>query len=144
VPRFEVRIFKDASGSAPFLEWIRALGRENIKAAAKVRTCVERLEEFGHDLRRPTSSPLRDKIHELRARTGKVHYRVLYFFDGRGRAVPAVGCTKEDEVEDADIDRAIACRSKYLENPERYTYREPSNVPIETVTKTRHQRGARD
>jgi len=37
---------------------------ENIKAAAKVRTCVERVEEFGHDLRRPTSSRLRDKIHE--------------------------------------------------------------------------------
>jgi hypothetical protein len=43
-----------------------------------------------------------------------VHYRVLYFFDGPGVAVIALGCTKEDEVSDAEIDRAAQYRNAFL------------------------------
>ena len=60
-----------------------------------------------HALRRPSSAPLRDEIHELRVKVKRVNYRVLYFFDGSGAAALALGCTKEGTVEATDIDRAV-------------------------------------
>lgn len=49
-----------------------------------------------------------------RIRDRRVHYRVLYFFDGPAVAVIALGCTKEDEVGDAEIDRAAQYRNAFL------------------------------
>jgi hypothetical protein len=34
----------------------------------------------GHELRRPYADYLRAGVHELRARVGRVNYRILYFF----------------------------------------------------------------
>jgi hypothetical protein len=79
----------------------------------------------GHTLRRPTSAPLRDDIHELRFKVRKVNYRVLYFFAGAGVAVIAHGCTKEGEVDDRDIDRAVARRKQFEANPALHTAPEP-------------------
>ena len=49
-----------------------------------------------------------------RSRDRRVHYRVLYFFDGPAVAVIALGCTKGDEVGDAEIDRAAHYRNAFL------------------------------
>jgi hypothetical protein len=38
---------------------------------------IERLEEAGSELRRPTTDVLRDGIYELRAKRGHVNYRLL-------------------------------------------------------------------
>ena len=46
--------------------------------------------------------------------------RVLYFFDGHGAAVLALGCTKEGAVEAADIDRALRYRAMYLSAPTKH------------------------
>ncbi|MGD0139510.1 MAG: type II toxin-antitoxin system RelE/ParE family toxin [Tepidisphaeraceae bacterium] len=82
---------------------------------------VRRLEQAGHELRRPEADFLRDGIYELRVRSQRVNYRLLYFFH-QGKAVIAHGCTKEREVDDSDIERAIAQRSRYETNPKGYRY----------------------
>jgi phage-related protein len=66
-----------------------------------------RLAECGHELRRPLADFLREGIHELRIRKGRVNYRILYFFHGRNVAILAHALTKEDEVPKADIERSI-------------------------------------
>ena len=50
---------------------------------------------------------MRDGIYELRARSGNINYRLLYFFHGQNVAVLAHGLTKEAEVPTADIERAL-------------------------------------
>ncbi|MBL0170547.1 MAG: type II toxin-antitoxin system RelE/ParE family toxin [Gemmatimonadaceae bacterium] len=64
-------------------------------------------------------------MHELRVLVKHVHYRVLYFFDGPGFAVLALGCTKEGAVDAADIDRALRYRSMYLRAPARHVVHWP-------------------
>ena len=56
------------------------------------------------------------------ARRGRVHYRILYFFHGRDLAVLAHAITKEDEVPDADIERAIRRRKAFASNLPAHTY----------------------
>jgi phage-related protein len=64
---------------------------------------------------------LRNGIHELRARSGRVNYRLLYFFHGRMVAILAHSLTKEAAVPDADIDRAVARKRVFEDDPETHT-----------------------
>ena len=79
---------------------------------------------MGHELRRPEADYLRDGVYELRARLGRVNYRILYFFHGANVAVLAHAITKEADVPAVDINRAIERRRRYEQNPERHTYEE--------------------
>ena len=85
---------------------------------------IQRLALFGHELRRPHADFLRDGIHELRVRKGRVNYRVLYFFAGRQVALLAHALTKEDVVPESDIRRALERKSCYDRNPEKHTHEE--------------------
>lgn len=85
---------------------------------------IQQLRQQGHALRRPTADYLRDGIHELRFRMGRVQYRLLYFFHGRGVAVLVHGLTKEREVPRFDIERALTRRRAFVTDPERHTYTE--------------------
>src|SRR4051794_3786278 len=85
---------------------------------------VNRLEAAGYELRRPEADSLRDGIYELRVRRQHVNYRLLYFFHER-EAVILHGCTKKGEVDDADIDRAIERRERYVKNPAEHRYVPP-------------------
>ncbi len=69
------------------------------------------------------SDILRDKIHELRAKLGKVHYRVLHFFEGRERNVACLthGFTKAGAVPDAEIEFAIWAKELVDSDRDRYT-----------------------
>ena len=80
-----------------------------------------RRRQLGHDLRRPMADYLRDGIHELRIRHGHVNYRILYFFHGQAVAILAHGLTKEDEVPDADIERAIQRKEAFAKNPAKHS-----------------------
>jgi len=80
------------------------------------------LRQFGHELRRPQADLLRDGICELRAKRGRVNYRLLYFFHGRDVAVLAHSLTKEREVPAADIERAIARKVRFQKAPDAHTY----------------------
>ena len=124
MPPCTVYVFKVSDQLIPLRDWLLTLTRpnkrQNLIAAARIRAVVQALAENGHALRRPASAPLRDDIHELRVKLNRVHYRVLYFFDGRGAAVLALGCTKEGAVEATDIDRALRYRAMYLSAPAKH------------------------
>src|SRR6476661_598166 len=125
-------IFYAERGTSPFLAW---LDEQQEKVQDKVFDAVARLEELGHELRRPEAEYLRDDIYELRVKKGHVNYRPLYFFDDvkdpktgrvtRRRAVIAHGCTKEAKVAARDIDLAVARRRSYLADRAAHTYVPP-------------------
>ena len=102
----------------PFVDWFEKLPGH---AQDKVLVRIERLREFGHELRRPEADFLRDGIHELRATSRGVHYRVLYFFHGQVSAVVAHGLVKEAAVPDRDINQAIRRKRFFEANPPKHT-----------------------
>jgi phage-related protein len=53
-----------------------------------------------------------------------VNYRLLYFFHERDLAVLVHAITKEDQVPDADIDRAVRRRKAFALNPAAHTHAE--------------------
>ena len=124
MPRTEVLFYQDANGTSPVVEWLEELRNMDEKAYAKCVAVVERLEDLGHELRRPTADMLRDGIYELRARKGRVNYRLLYFFHGRNVAILAHALTKEDVVPPNDIERALTRKKAFEANPEQHTYTE--------------------
>ena len=72
MPRIGVVFYQEAPGDVPALDWLRRLQRTDRRAYAKCVARVQRLAELGHELRRPEADFLRDGIHELRARRGRV------------------------------------------------------------------------
>ena len=109
------------------VEWLRVLRRTDRLAYAKCVARVRRLATLGHELRRPEADLLREGIYELRAKKGRVQYRLLYFFHGPNVAVLAHALTKEDTVPPADIDRAIRRKKAFERDPARHTYEEEFN-----------------
>jgi len=122
--RTRVIFYQEEPDEAPALDWLKELRRLNKAAYAKCVARVERLAELGHELRRPEADYLRDGIYELRAKLGRLNFRLLYFFHGQLAAVLAHGLTKEDKVPDADVDRAIRRKQKFLRQPAVHTYEE--------------------
>ena len=121
MPRTEVLFYQKASQDVPVLEWLRGLRRTDRRAYAKCVARVQRLAEMGHELRRPEADLLRDGIHELRARRGRVNYRILYFFHAQGIAVLTSGLSKEARVSNADVERALRRKNAFEEDPDRHT-----------------------
>lgn len=64
MPRTEVLFFQDDDDSVPLMDWLASLSN---KARAKCVVRLERLEELGHELRRPEADYLRDDIYGRRA-----------------------------------------------------------------------------
>lgn len=122
MPRTDVFFFQDNDGRAPVVEWLENLRKSDMAAYDKCRALIVRLKEAGHELRRPTADFLRDGIYELRARKGRVNFRLLYFFHGRNVAVVAHALTKEDVVPAADIERALRRKGQYEVDPEQHTF----------------------
>ena len=123
MPNTEVCFFQEEPGDVPVLDWLRELRRCDKKAFAKCVVRIERLAELGHELRRPEADFLRDGIHELRIRKGRVNYRILYFFHGQNVSLLAHGLTKEDIVPEADIERALRRKEIYEAAPDEHTYK---------------------
>jgi phage-related protein len=92
MPRTRVVFYRDPEGNVPILDWLDELPE---KALDKCRVKIERLQELGHELRRPEADYLRDGIYELRVRVGSVNYRMLYFFHESVAAVVSRGVIKE-------------------------------------------------
>lgn len=122
MPKTQVNFYREEEGQAPVVEWLEELKGTNGKAWANCRVRIEQLAASGHELRRPAADFLRDGIYELRAKQGHVQYRILYFFHGRNVAILAHSLTKEDEIPDVDIDRAIARKKLFAANPKEHTY----------------------
>jgi phage-related protein len=124
MPETHVIYYRDDDQSVPVLDWLTEIGRKNRRAAAKCAARFEVLAELGFELRRPMADYLRDGIYELRIRVGRVNYRILYFFHGPKMVVLTHGLTKEREVPDADIERALSRKAAFEKDPESHTYDE--------------------
>jgi putative component of toxin-antitoxin plasmid stabilization module len=122
VPRTTVVFYREAPRDVPVLDWLRELRKTDRRGYAKCVARIQRLAELGHELRRPEADLLRDGIHELRARRGRINYRILYFFHARQVVVLACGLTKESRVPHAEIDRAIRRRAAFEKNPDGHTF----------------------
>jgi phage-related protein len=121
VSRTQVVFYQEAAGSVPVLEWLDTLPS---KAQDKCRVKIERLQDLGHELRRPEADLLRDGIYELRVGLQRVNYRILYFFHGKVAAVLAHGLVKERVVPPREIDEAIKRKQRFERDPGTHTYQE--------------------
>jgi len=124
VPLTEVVFYQEVPGDVPVLVWLEQLRARDRRAYAKCVARVKRLEELGNELRRPEADYLRDGIYELRARKGHVNYRILFFFHGRGAAVLGHALTKEREMPDSEIERAVKRKQAFDSDPDAHTYKE--------------------
>jgi len=64
MPTTEVLFYQEEDGTVPLFQWFQEL---QVKALEKCLARLLRLEELGHELRRPEGDYLRDDIYELRA-----------------------------------------------------------------------------
>jgi len=94
------------------------------KAQDKCRVKIERLQDLGHELRRPEADLLRDGIYELRVGLQGINYRILYFFHGKVAAVLAHGLVKERAVPPREIDEAMKRKQRFERDPGTHTYQE--------------------
>lgn len=124
MPATTVLFFQEPDGHSPVLRWLEDLRVADPRAFAKCLAVIDRLQHLGYELRRPTADHVRDGLHELRVRRGRVNYRILYFFHGAGVAVLAHGLRKVDRIPEADIERASSRKSRFERDPERHTYTE--------------------
>ncbi len=116
----ELVFYQEEDGIVPLVEWFNDLPAKVIQ---KCQAKLERLEELGHELRRPEADTLRDQIYELRASYQGVHYRMLYFFHGRLAVVVSHGLMKERAVPLRDIDLAVKRKARFESKPDRHTFK---------------------
>lgn len=121
LPRTRVVFYREDDGTVPLLDWFDMLP---LKAKVKCRLKIERLQELGHELRRPEADYLRDDIYELRVSLQGINYRMLYFFHGNIAAVVSHGIMKRRAVPPKEITLALERRKKFIQDPKRYTHEE--------------------
>lgn len=124
MPRTDVIFYQQDPQNVPVLDWLQDLRRSDRKAYESCIAAIERLSNFGHELRRPLADMLRDGIHELRIRKGHVNHRILYFFHGRNLAILGHALAKEGKVPGADIERAIRRKRAFEASPDEHSYSE--------------------
>lgn len=118
MPHVTVVFFKDDDGTVPLRTWLDEIPP---KAQAKCLARLKRLEDLGHELRRPEADYLRDDICELRVGLQGIHYRMLYFFHGRTAAVVSHGLVKERVVPSGEIDLAAQRKQKFEQAPKAHS-----------------------
>ncbi|UCC29135.1 MAG: type II toxin-antitoxin system RelE/ParE family toxin [Phycisphaerales bacterium] len=118
MPRVEVVFFREDDETVPVRDWLDSISK---KAQAKCLVKLGRLEELGHELRRPEADNLRDDIYELRVRLQDVNYCMLYFFHGRTAAAVSHGIVKQKKVPAREIDLAIARKRLFEADPEAHS-----------------------
>lgn len=121
MPQTEIRVFRDEEGECPLLTWLDTLRRRQPKAYAKCLARILDLARDGNDLRRPNADYLRDGIRELRVKSGRINFRILYSFYGRHIAVLTHGLTKQTVVPDSEIEYAIQCLKLVVSDSAKYT-----------------------
>lgn len=121
MPHTTVQVFREANnGPIPLLNWLDDLSVSEPEAYEECLDRILRLQRYGNELRRPIEDALRDGIRELRAKRGRVHYRMTYAFVGKNTALITHGFTKEGEVPDSEIDLAIKRVELVKSNPGKY------------------------
>ena len=118
MPATRVVFYRELDGSVPVLDWLKGVARRDPRAYAKCLVRIRRLEQLGHELRRPEADYVRDDIWELRIRWGTVNYRILYFYSGGTVCVLSHAMTKREKLLERDIERAAARKTLYEAAPE--------------------------
>jgi phage-related protein len=121
MPQTRIILFKAEDGTVPFLDWF---GGISPKAQDKCRVRLERLQQLGHELRRPEADFLRDGIYELRVGLEGINYRMLYFFHGREAVVVSHGIVKERVVPPREIGLALKRKAQFGASPRKHAYEE--------------------
>jgi len=120
MPETEVVLFQEGDGTVLLIEWLDKLpGKVQEKCIVK----IQRLEQMGHQLRRPEADILKHGIYELRVAFRGIQYRILYFFHGK-QAIISHGLIKESIVPQNEINLAIVRKDRFENNPAKHTYRE--------------------
>jgi hypothetical protein len=120
MPRTEVIYYREeTSADAQILIWLDGLPD---KVQDKCVDYVGRLCSSGSELRRPVCDITEPGIWYLRPRWQDVHYRILYAFVGKNKAILLHGCTKVDRLKPRDIAIAQRKLGKYKRNPQIHTY----------------------
>jgi len=117
MPETEVRFFQEYNGRVPVLDWLSKLRDNNRRAYAKCVARIRRLADLGHELRRPETDYLKDGLYELRIRSGRVHYRLLYFYHGRNISILVHAVEKEGRVPPAALEIAIRRKRQFEKDP---------------------------
>lgn len=103
-------------GRAPALRWLSTV---DPRTERRAKAALSRLARFGHELRRPNADLLRDGIHELRFRVGRLNHRLLYFFyEGNAVVVSHHFTKQQSQVPELEIQRAILHRARVMLSPE--------------------------
>ncbi|MBK8231535.1 MAG: type II toxin-antitoxin system RelE/ParE family toxin [Candidatus Eisenbacteria bacterium] len=121
MPRTEVLLYREEDGTVPLIDWLDGLSP---KAQAKCLARLKRLEDLGHELRRPEADVLRDGIYELRTKEDGLNYRMLYFFHGRQVVVLSHGFVKQEaQVPERELRTALQRKARFEQNPRNHTFR---------------------
>ena len=121
MPKTEVWFFQEHSGRVPVFDWLLKLRDINRRAYVKCVARIRRLSDLGHELRRPEADYLRDGLYELRIRSGRVHYRLLYFHYGRHVSVLVHAIEKEGKVPSTAIEIALRRKWQFEKDPKLYS-----------------------
>ena len=121
MPKTEVVIFREESGTVPLVEWLDTI---QAQAAERCVAGLVSLSEFGHELRRPSAAHLGGGIFELRSKVRGLNLRILYFFSGRTMVVVSHGFVKQRaDVPDRELRRALSNRRKFEARPITHAFR---------------------
>ena len=86
---------------------------------ARIDARLTALRSEGNQARAPISKPIEDGIFELRARSGNVQVRFLYFFRPKKNIIVAVGLFKtQSKVPRSEIEKAKRIKFTFDNEPE--------------------------
>ncbi len=109
---YDVEFYDTPNGECPTEDFLDELSPSD--ELPFVDRMIKKLEQYGHELRRPHVDYLRDDIWELRI-SKKRQIRLLYFFfQGRKIIITHGFIKKSKKVSDTEINRAIRYREEYL------------------------------
>jgi len=121
VAKTDVYFYQESNGEVPVLQWLQELAKRDRTAFAKCAAKIKRLEALGYELRRPEADYLEEGIYELRAKKGRVNYRILYFFHEQNVALLCSALTKERTIPAGDLARAKARKAAFAKDPAKHT-----------------------
>ncbi len=123
MPKTLILFYQEKEDDAPVINWLSELKSKNVRGFANCIARIRQLNNFGHELRRPSADYLRDGIYELRAKHRNVQYRIFYFFNGKDIAILNHAIFKKTEaISKKDIELAIQRKKKFENNPQLHTY----------------------
>lgn len=114
---WDIEFYRATDGNCPTEEFLDGLSKST--DLPFVWNDLNRLEEFGNELRRPQADYLERDIYELRTETPSGQIRLLYFFFFREKIVISHGIRKKQKVPKNEIDRAVANRNDYFDRHKR-------------------------